>query len=289
MKIGLSIYSLIGALRAGEMTVTDAIRWIADNGGEHLEIVDFIKLGGDDGLLEAIVEKADACGVEISAYCIFANVLAGSQDDCDREIERVYGEIELARRLGARMMRSDLAEWGRPPETNVIEQFEADLPRMVYACRKIADYAKRYGITVTLENHGTYINGGDRVRRLITAVDRDNYRCTLDVGNALCVDVDPMVCVKTLLPFAATIHFKDFYIRRDDVVVDEGRWLTTNFGTHLRGAIVGHGDVDTVGLMKLIKESGYGGTVAIEFEGMEDCRVGSKLGMDNVRRYAQLD
>lgn len=33
MKAGLSTYSLLQAIRAGEMTVLDVIDWIADNGG----------------------------------------------------------------------------------------------------------------------------------------------------------------------------------------------------------------------------------------------------------------
>ena len=52
----------------------------------------------------------------------------------------------------------------------------------------------------------------------------------------------------------------------------------------LRGAIVGHGDVDMPAVMKTIKESGYDGYLTIEFEGMEDCRLGSRLGMEHTRR-----
>ncbi len=38
---------------------------------------------------------------------------------------------------------------------------------------------------------------------------------------------------------------------------------------------------------KIIKESGYDGYISVEFEGMEDCRKGSKIGMDNVRRFLE--
>lgn len=284
MKIGLSIYSLLNAIRAGEMSIPAAIRWIADNGGEHVEIVDFVWQTGVTP--EAVAEEAAGCGLSVSAYCIFANVLEGGRADFEAELQRVHGEIDVARRLGAAVLRSDLAQWGRPAELNVIERFEADLPRLVEACRIFADYAGERGVTVTVENHGAYVNGGDRVRRLITAVDRKNFLCTLDVGNALCVDVDPIVCVKTLLPFAAAIHFKDFYVRRGPAAPGGDGWLTTGLGTRLRGAIVGQGDVDVRGIMQAVRESGYDGPVAVEFEGLEDCRLGSRLGMDMVRQLA---
>lgn len=160
----------------------------------------------------------------------------------------------------------------------------------------MADYAKPLGITITVENHGTYINGGDRVRRLITAVNRENFRCTLDIGNGFCVDEDPMVTVKTLLPFAATVHFKDFLIRKDGTACgasgpakfEVAAWLTTNYGNYIRGTIVGDGDIDVVGIAKYIRDFGYDGPVAIEFEGMEECKVGSHNSMKNVRRYMAL-
>ncbi len=41
MKIGLSTYSLLKAIKAGEMDVLDVVQWIADNGGKHMEIVPY--------------------------------------------------------------------------------------------------------------------------------------------------------------------------------------------------------------------------------------------------------
>jgi len=193
-------------------------------------------------------------------------------------------------------MRSDLTKWGRPPESNVIENFEKDLPKLVEICRQLADYAKQFDITITVENHGTYINGGDRIRRLITSVDKPNFRCTLDIGNGLCVDEDPMVTVQTLLPFSATIHFKDFLIRKDGTACGAdgpaefrvASWLTTNYGNYLKGTIVGDGDVDVVRIAKYIKQSGYNGAIAIEFEGMEECKTGAKTSLNNVKRYMSM-
>jgi sugar phosphate isomerase/epimerase len=52
----------------------------------------------------------------------------------------------------------------------------------------------------------------------------------------------------------------------------------------LRGAIVGHGDIDMWKVIEIVKRSGYDGYVSIEFEGMEDCRLGSRIGMENARR-----
>lgn len=188
-------------------------------------------------------------------------------------------------------MRHDVSAFRRPANQNTIIHYKKDLPKMVKACQRIADYAAQYGITTTVENHGFYVNGSDRVIELIEAVGRDNYRLTLDVGNFLCVDEDAVVGVKKCLPYTVMIHLKDFYYRpsyRNPGGTTEfdcaGKWFTTVNGNYLRGSIIGQGDLDMWEIMRLIKESGYDGYVSIEFEGMEDCKMGSKIGMDNARR-----
>jgi sugar phosphate isomerase/epimerase len=80
------------------------------------------------------------------------------------------------------------------------------------------------------------------------------------------------------------IHLKDFYFRPYDQPPGGGDWFRTAHGNYLRGAIVGHGDIDIRRIVKLVKASGYDGYITVEFEGMEDCKLGSKIGMDNLRR-----
>jgi len=294
MKIGLSIYSLYQAIRSGELTELQALDLIADYGADTVELVSFVTpMIEKKGLLEDIVAKCKERDLEISAYSIFSDILDRDGKEYEAEMETVKSHIDIASKVGAKIMRSDLTKWGRPPESNVIENYESDLPKLVEICRQFSDYAKPKGITITVENHGTYINGGDRVRRLITAVDRENFRCTLDIGNGLCVDEDPMVTVQTLLPFAAAIHFKDFLIRKDNKACGAGGpaefkvadWLTTNYGNYLKGTIVGDGDIDVVRVADYIKRSGYDGAISIEFEGMEECKLASQISLTNVKRY----
>jgi len=297
MKIGLSIYSLYQAINSGELTILQALDKIADFGSDCVELVSFVTpMIEKEGLLEDIVKKCKERNLEISAYSIFSDILDKDGKEYEAEMETVKAHIDIAHKVGTKIMRSDLTKWGRPPESNAIENYERDIPKLVEACRIFSDYAKKFGITITVENHGTYINGGDRVRRLVTAVDRENFRCTLDVGNGLCVDEDPMVTVKTLLPFAATIHFKDFLIRKDGAACGASgpaefkvaAWLTTNYGNYLKGTIVGDGDVDVVRIANYIKQSGYDGAIAIEFEGMEECKIASQISLMNVKRYMGL-
>lgn len=283
MKVGLSTYSLSRAIRAGEMDVLQAIQWIADNGGEHVELSPSgYVLTDNPELVTAVVNKAEEVNLDISSYTIGANFLQETDAEYEAEIERVKKEVDIGGALGVKFMRHDAGS--RPPEEATIENLEEDLPKMAKACQEIADHAKQYNITTSVENHGFHMQGSERVQRLILAVDRDNFKTTIDIGNFLCADEDPIVAVKNNMRFASMVHFKDFYKRDANCNPGEG-WFKSKHGNYLRGSIVGHGDINIPEIMKIIKSSGYDGYLSVEFEGMEDCRTGSKIGMDNVRKF----
>jgi len=179
-------------------------------------------------------------------------------------------------------MRHDVAS--RPIRETTVAQFEEDLPALVQACQTVADYAAKFGIVTSVENHGYHMQASERVQRLVLAVDRANFRTTLDIGNFLCVDEDPVAAVKNNLPLASMVHFKDFYRRPPKLSLGQG-WFPSKAGYQLRGAILGHGDIDIPAVAALVKESGYDGFISLEFEGMEECRTGSAIGLENLRRF----
>jgi inosose dehydratase len=279
MKLGISSYSLQGAINSKEMTILDVVQWVADQGGEHVEIVPIgFSLAEDLPLTDAIRQKAEESGIGISNYAIGANFLT---DDFEKEIERVKQEVDIAHRLGVKRMRHDVA-WKAPNEIS-IRDFEKDLPRMAEACSIIADYAAQFDIVTSIENHGYYVQASDRVQRLIHVVDKENFKTTLDTGNFLCVDEDPVAAVKKNLSYASMVHVKDFYHRTSSLGLGEG-WFPTSSGNYLRGAITGHGDINLQEILKVIKQSGYDGYISIEFEGMEECKQAAKISLDNVRK-----
>jgi sugar phosphate isomerase/epimerase len=282
LKLGISSYSLFGALKSGEMDILGCIEWVAKQGGEHIEIVPLgYSLDDNPELIQAIVNKAKDVEIEISNYAIGANFICSNDGEYELEIERVKRQVDIANQLGVKLMRHDVA-W-RPPSEGTISQFEEDLPKLVKACQVIADYATSYGITTSVENHGFYVQASDRVQTLLHHVNKENFKTTLDSGNFLCVDEDPIVAVKKNLPLASMVHFKDFYIRPSYRDPGHG-WFKSSYGNHLRGAIFGHGDIDVYEIVKTVKSSGYNGYISIEFEGLEESKLGTKTSFDNVRR-----
>lgn len=286
MKIGLSTYSLAGAILDGRLDLPGTVRTIAEWGGEHSEVVpvgvDFLE---HPEVAQAVKSEAEKAGIPLSSYTFGANFITGKEGDLtlqqrNAEIERVKKHVDIAARLGVKIVRHDVGS--RPVEKTSVAQFERDLPIAAEACAAVADYAKQYGITTSLENHGRHFQGSERVRRLVEMVNRDNFKCVVDVGNFCGVDEDPVSAVMNNCDIAVMFHFKDNYLRK--FVIDPENWSRSKHGNFIKGAITGYGDIDLRQIVAVIKASGFNGFISIEYEGHEECLFGAKRSLDCVKR-----
>ena len=318
MKLGISSYSLNKRLRTEEMSLFDVIDWAKEHDCAHLELVPFsLPLLKEDGTVDydyvkRVRDHAEKVGMPLSAFSLNACVIKPTADERKRELDRIRMYMDMAHFLGIKKMRHDTCSGQHPNGINTPEQFEKDFPVFVDAVRELADYAATLGMSTTLENHGLYVNGADRMVRLLNAVDRPNVGMTLDVGNFLCVDDRPEVAVAKCIKYADMIHLKDFYIRKKDRMLPQAGMYTAGakpakpyvmptpeefrkmppslgyVGTAsglniLRGSILGQGDMDIWAILKTVKDAGYDKEVSIEFEGMEDCVAATDICLKTAR------
>jgi len=295
-KFGVSIYSISRKIMSGEMAPTDGVKWLAENGAEIIELVPFgIDLINTPNLIDDLLKTSKEVNVPLVNYSLNADFLQLTPDEYQAEIFRVKSHIDAAGRLHLPFVRIDCAGYRRPIETNSIENFQLELPLIIETYRLLCDYATRYNMTILIENHGFHVNGSERIRQILKGMsDVKNFGHQLDVGNYECVDDRAEIAVTRLLPFATTIHMKDFYIRSRDpgdaTQFDcSGAWFRSTGGKYLRGSIMGQGDLDMYNIIGQIKKSGFAGNIIIEFEGMEDCLYGTKVSLDNLKRiYSQV-
>ena len=283
MKLGISTYSYLRAIESGEWTVLDAIDAAAALGAAHVEIVPLgFSLNDNPALVESIRQRAQEHGIELSNYAVDGNFSDLDDAAFEAEITRLKAQVDIARALGVSRMRHDVAWTG---DTSMAH-YMTELPRLADACRRIAAYAAAFGIVTSVENHGYYVQASDRVLALLHAVVHPNFKATVDIGNFMCADEEPASAVRSVISKASMLHLKDFYKRPAARNPGEG-WFPTAGGGMLRGAIVGHGDIDIPEVMRIVRTSGYDGYVSIEFEGMEECRLGTRLGFEYVQRILQ--
>lgn len=291
-KIGISSYCLAGPLERREMDLPGVMRWAKESGADHLELVPIgYTLLENEELCRQVTEISKELDLPLSNYAISADVLKWDKDERQAEIRAIQAHVDVAARLGITRMRHDIASFARPREADTPADFEKEFFMMVEAATEVADYAARSGITTMVENHGFFVNGSDRLIRLVEAVNRPNFKMCLDTGNLLCVDEPPETSMRKCMPYAGMIHIKDFYIRKKDRLSGlhgpfapkaEG-WFESLGGNMLRGAILGQGDIDTVSVVRDIRASGYDGYISLEFEGIEDSRRGTYTGLQTAK------
>lgn len=284
MKIGVSSYSFSNLVKQGTLTEFEIVKKANELGFDVLEFAGLTVPEGETlpSYASKIKKECDFVGIEMGNYTIFADFINGSDGDLNKEIDRLKGEINIAKILGAPGMRHD-STWGFKPGHVGPKSFEAALPILINGCRTVTEYAYELGIKTMVENHGFFCQDSERVEKLINGVNHINFGALIDMGNFLCADEDPTKAVARLLPYVSHIHAKDFHVKSGSGLNPGEGWFCSRAGNYLRGAIVGHGNVPIAQCLRLIKNSGYSGTISIEFEGLEDPLLGIKIGFDNLK------
>jgi len=280
MKTGVSSYSFQQLIGKGAETQKSIIPIAKEMGFDGIEFTD---LNAPEGVTEAqyaaeIREECEKNSLPVIAYTIGADLLKG-----ESEVERVCKMLDIAKILGAPLLRHDAA-WGLPDGDKSYKGFENVLPLLADSCRKITAYAKTLGIVTMTENHGQFCQESARMEKLVNAVCDPNFGVLCDIGNFACADENSADAVGRLLPYIKHVHAKDFYIRSGNGIDPGEGFFRSRSGNYLRGSIIGHGDIPVYQCIRKITESGYGGYISIEFEGMENCIDAIKIGLENLKK-----
>jgi len=287
MKFGISSYSFSRLVNIGKMTQLEIVPKIKEMG---FDFVEFSKLALPDGVKKDVFAQqlAEACkeaNLTVLNYTIGADFLNGSNGDWKAEAERLREELDVAQILGATGMRHD-ATRGYLPEHIGPRGFQDALPTLIKGCRAVTEVAADMGIRTMIENHGFFCQDSERVEQLMNGVNHPNFGWLVDIGNFVCADEDPNTAIGRAAPYAFHVHAKDFFIRSGERPNPGRGWFQSRGGNHLRGTVIGHGDVPIQTCINILKKAGYTGGLSIEFEGIEPVIEAIEIGLENLRRLA---
>lgn len=280
MKISVSSYSYQQYIRAGRMTQLEVVRCAHEMGFAGIDFTELrpcenYTLEDQLAYADKIRQEADKYGVEVVAYTIGANLYQDTDEEQTAEIARMKGQVDVATRLGATLLRHDVCYSEK--HNGVTVSFEKMLPRIADAAREITVYAESLGIRTMTENHGLIAQDSDRVERLYNTVDHNNYGILVDIGNFACADEDSIRAVSRLAPYAFHVHAKDFHKYAFSETAPTHAFVTRGCNK-LVGCAIGDGDIPTAQCIAILKKAGYDGYLTVEYEGADDCIVGIARG-----------
>lgn len=144
-------------------------------------------------------------------------------------------------RIDSRGLDEDRKEW--------IEYFSEIYP-----------LAESAGMPLTLESTGlpdSPIVKGDEIMEVLNAVP--GLKVVFDNGNTYSAD-DPVSAFLKLKEWIIHVHLKDNHISNEP----DGRGMLKRNGKYMRPALIGTGNQDLFGFLKLLKENGYNRWITLE-------------------------
>ena len=206
LKIGLNLYSFNAPLRSGAMTVPQVVEYCAQHGLDALDATGYYFKGypnvPDDETITALKRQAFVNGVVINGTGVRNDFAVTDAAARARDLQMVKNWIDVAHKFGAGVIR--VFSGVRVPEG---QSFESVLEWMVPAFRECADYGKRNGVIVGLQNHNDFVRTAEQTIRIVKAVDSDWFGVILDVGSLR--EHDPYEEIEKLLPYAVSWQLKE--------------------------------------------------------------------------------
>lgn len=243
LKLSIAAYSFRKELKADppQMTlIDDFVEFAAKQGLDAIEPTSyyFPEPVTDEYLLE-LKRRAFLQGLDISGTAIGNVYTHPKGPERDSEIQKTKTWIDRAALLGAPSIRVFAGKIQDGSTLELARQYTVEC--LEEACA----YAATKGVFLALENHGGIVDTAEHMLPIIEAVKSPWFGVNLDSGNF--TSEDPYADIAKIAPYAVTVQVK--------VEINPG----------------GKGKVpaDLPRIMKIIKDSGYRGYIALEYEADE--------------------
>jgi sugar phosphate isomerase/epimerase len=228
------------AIPAGkEMDMFKFIDYCAAHGCDGAELTSYFFAEDTEDYMLKLRRHCFLSGVGVSGTAIGNNFSHPKGPKRDSEIAQTKVWIDRAAALGASHIRVFAGV------TKEVPRDEAD-KLVISALEETCEYAGRKGVFLGLENHDS-IGSADTLIPMVQAVKSKWIGINLDSGNFR--TDDPYKDFERCVPYALNVQFK------------------TEIG---KGTTAGVREADMKRFTKILKDQGYQGWVALEYEAKED-------------------
>jgi sugar phosphate isomerase/epimerase len=206
VTIGLNLYSFNQPLRDGTMTIPDVVDYCARHRLDALDATWYYFPGypavPSDDYLRDLKRKAFVNGVVVNGTGVRNDFSVTDAEARRRDVQLVKDWIVVAAKLGATVIRVFAGK--EVPKGHTFDQALAWMTPLFKEC---ADYGKRHGVIVGLQNHNDFVRTAAETIKVVEAVGSDWFGVILDVGSLR--QADPYEEIERLIPYAVSWQLKE--------------------------------------------------------------------------------
>ncbi|ACU03239.1 sugar phosphate isomerase/epimerase family protein [Pedobacter heparinus] len=245
VKIALQAYSFSKLLndnakgRGAGMSLPDLLDFSAENNFDAVDLTGYFFPGypnvPSDEYINNVKRKAFQLGLDICGTGVKNDFANPDPEKRAADVKHVKEWIDVAVKLGAPVIRIFS---GNIPE-GYEKRWDEIARYMAASIKECADYGKKRGVMVGVQNHGDFLKTGDETIRLVKMVNSEWFGVIVDSGYFL--TEDPYADMAKVMPYAVNFLLKESPIPG---------------GSDVR--------IDLPKVMKILKDSKYIGYLPIE-------------------------
>jgi sugar phosphate isomerase/epimerase len=259
LKLSLAAYSYRKYLNLGgktkpTMTLDEFVDQGAEMGLEAVELTQYYFPHTTPDYLSALKGRCTRLGLDVSGTAVGNNFCVTDPAKLKEELAKVKAWVEHTARLGGKTMRIFA---GNVSKGDTEEKARA---RCVEAIGEACDHAGKYGIYLALENHGGITATADQLLAIVKAVKHDWFGVNLDTGNFH--TSDPYADMAKAAPYAVVVQIKTD-------VSPQGKPTE---------------EADLKKVTGILRDAGFRGYVALEYEGKEEPKVAVPRHLAELRK-----
>lgn len=258
LKVSLNAFSFNDPLTKSKMNLDELLEFTAATGFDAIDLTGYYFPGypnvPSDEYIYHLKRKAFLLGLDISGTGVRNDFTDPDENKRKADIKLVKSWIEVAAKLGAPVIR--IFSGVQSPKDFSWDQVTEWMVKDFGEC---AEYAKKYGVIVAIQNHNDFIKTADQVETIIKKVNSEWFGLILDIGSYR--SGDPYRQIAQTAKYAVNWQIKE--------------------NMYINGAEV-KTDLDKV--FAIIKASGYNGYLPIETLGAGDPKLKVPVFYKEVRK-----
>ena len=237
-------------------------------------------LGSPSGAPALIKEAVVKHGLVLSGLSLGNNFCPDDSGEFQSQVENVKEWIRVAAEVNAPVSRifGGTLPSGKRGDPDARAECRG---RIIKGLTAVMPEAEKREVVLALENHGSFPCTGEEQVGIIEKINSPFLKATIDIGNYMDNEWSGQEShrgTRVAAKYAAYVHFKDF----KKVPDTESPW-----GWKCAACVIGEGDVDLRACLEALRDAGYDGFVALEYEGPEDEESATPRSVEFMKRVME--